>query len=214
MKITDRVSYDTYIRVRVPTNPAFYNVLNSSYKIYTTQSATFLVPNIVQGTYLIASVEVTATDSAFAQTLEINKKSDLKYELVYDGTYESASTGTFTITITDELNLSASESAPYTVVVPAAPYIDPVPTDFSVVAGFDYTYDFGTGIYPGDPTEFTWSVASEELQEGSQYQFDQVAKSITTMASGSITIKASDSSFESLAGTTITVTSTIYSALA
>ena len=103
-RFTDVQSYKTYINVSVPTPPAFANDLNNSYKIYTTQSATFVVPDIVIVDFQISSVDVTATDLAFAQTLKIKKINDVKYELVYDGTYEAASAGTFTITITDEFS--------------------------------------------------------------------------------------------------------------
>ena len=89
-------------------------------------------------------------------------------------------------------------------IVPVAPYLEPAPTDFSVVAGFDFTYQFAS-VYPGDPTDFTWLVESEELEEDSQYTFNRVPRTII--------IKASDSSFESLAGTTIIVTSTLSNTL-
>ena len=59
------------------------------------------MPDIVIVDFHISSVDVTATDLAFAQTLKLKKLNDVKYELVYDGTYTAASTGTFTITITD-----------------------------------------------------------------------------------------------------------------
>ena len=90
-------------------------------------------------------------------------------------------------------------------IVPVAPYLELAPTDFSVVAGFDFTYQLPV-VYPGDPTDFTWLVESEELEEDSQYTFNREARTII--------IKASDSSFESLAGTTVTVTSTLSNTLA
>ena len=98
---TDLRSYNTAITIRVSTLPAFANDLDYSYKIYTTESATFVLPDTVVVEFYILSVDVTATDLAFAETLKIKKINNVKYELVYDGTYEAASDGTFTITITD-----------------------------------------------------------------------------------------------------------------
>ena len=98
---TDLRSYNTNIGIRVSTLPAFATNLDYSYKIYTTESATFVLPDTVVVEWHILSVDVTATDLAFVETLKIKKINSVKYELVYDGTYEAASDGTFTITITD-----------------------------------------------------------------------------------------------------------------
>ena len=77
-------------------------------------------------------------------------------------------------------------------------------SDFRVVVGFDKTYNFST-IDNGSHTPVTFTIAATVLLP-SQYTFDANARTIT--------LHGSQSSFDSLAGTTLTLTSTLSHAYA
>ena len=92
----------------------------------------------------------------------------------------------------------------YELLDPVAPSFSTPVSDFIVVIGFDKTFSFST-IDDGSHTPVTFTIAATVLSP-SQYTFDANVRTII--------LHGSQSSFDSLAGTTLTLTSTLSHAYA
>ncbi len=144
-------------------------------------------------------ITVTSTGSAdFTATWSVN--ANAPFVLSYDGTHGAATTGSLTITLTNSNSISKTYTVPYSVLESVAPVFTTDPTDFQVVVGYDETYTF-PNITDGSHTPTVFSVSVDTISD-LDYTFDSVAKTIT--------IKGSDNSvFDSLVGSTLTLTSTL-----
>jgi len=108
-------------------------------------------------------------------------------------------TGTITITLNNSAGKSTVYTTNYELLTPVAASFDSPVADFSVAVGFDKTFSFST-IDNGSHSPVTFTIAATVL-EASQYTFDAAARTIT--------LHGSQSSYDSLLGTKITLTSTL-----
>lgn len=161
------------------------------------------MPSVVAGNFgFDQPIAISASDATFSNTLSIN--TNAPFSLSYDGTHTAAHSGTITITLSNTANKSTVYTATYELLEPvAASFTTPV-EGFSVIVGFDNTFSFST-IDNGSHSPVTFTIAATVL-DASQYTFDAAARTIT--------LHASQSSFDSLAGTSITLTSTLTHAYA
>ncbi len=205
LKIADKLqhemsTYTTSITVETATPPTFATNLPDSFTVYTTEAKTFNLPVVNSGTHgHDQPITVTSTGTAdFTATWSVNAAAP--FVLSYDGTHGAATTGSLTITLTNTDSISKTYTVPYTALEPIAPEFVTDPTDFRVVIGYDETYTFPT-ITDGSHSPTVLSVSIDTIS-ASEYTFDAAAKNIK--------IHGTDTAvFDSLAGTTLTLTSTL-----
>ena len=181
-----------------PVAPSFVTALPSSFSVYRNEPTTFNLPVVDIGTHPHDSpITVVSTSSAaFTATWSVNAATP--FVLSYDGTHDTAHTGSLTITLTNSKLLTNTYTVPYSVIDPVAPSFVSNPVDFRVVIGFDETYTFPS-ITDGSHTPSVLTVSINTIS-ASDYTFDASAKTFKVHSSNK-------SVFDSLAGTTLTLTS-------
>ena len=200
---TGQSTYTQTLTVLIPEAPTFASSLADPFTIYTTEAKDFALPSVVVGNFgMDQAITFSTSDSAFSSTLSINAIAP--YLLSYSGSYSTAHTGTITITLSNSVGKSTVYTSNYELLAPVAPSFTTPVSDFIVVVGFDKTYSFST-IDNGSHTPVTFTIAATVLLP-SQFTFDANARTIT--------LHGSQSSFDSLAGSSLTLTSTLSHAYA
>ena len=161
----------------------------------------FSLPSVSLGSGSDYSLAVTTSGSAaLTATWSIIGTND-DYKLKYDGQFSSGDTGSITITINNSDGvIGQATTKNYEVLAPVAPVFVSNPTDFSFVVGNDEIYTF-PAITDGSSTPTVLTVSINTIS-ASDYTFDASAKTFKVHGSN-------NSVFDSLAGTTLTLTSTL-----
>ena len=195
---TGQSTYTQTLSILIPEAPTFASSLSDPFTIYTTEAKDFALPSVVIGNFgMDQAITFSTSDATFASTLSIN--ANAPFSLSYNGSHGAAHTGTVSFTLSNSAGKSTIHTTNYELLAPVAPSFTTLVSDFSVVVGFDKTFSFST-IYNGSHSPVTFTMAATILSP-SQYTFDANARTIT--------LHGSQSSFDSLAGSTLTLTSTL-----
>lgn len=139
-------------------------------------------------------------DNNLAAEFSATQDADGNNILVYSGAWPTEYEGTLTLVMSNAAGQSSTYVYTLKLLVPAAPTFATDPAAFNVFVGYDYTYTFPV-ITDGTETPSVFTVSVDTIS-ASEYTFDEAA--------GTIQIHGSDNSvFDSLAGTTLTLTSTL-----